>query len=231
MNGFNSSPTAPLYAAANYQSIVIPLIWSGALTQYNLVITVLSMFIMLVKALLLALHILYPIISVFVHALEVGLWAYSVYGQTSPDTLDPQHINNGPPWYITKSCSVAHDQSNVGFCKQAKASFYVAVFMLVIFSIHLIISIYSIFSPPPAESVEEEVIFPSEGKSHQEVERQWEMVPIPPTPGTTGGLKSPTTPRTRAFNNLEGGGPGGPGGPAPSSAWTIKREGLPWTQR
>jgi hypothetical protein len=29
LNGFNSDPSAPLYAAANYQSIKIPIIWSG----------------------------------------------------------------------------------------------------------------------------------------------------------------------------------------------------------
>jgi hypothetical protein len=29
LNGFNSSPTAQLYAAANYQKYKTPLIWSG----------------------------------------------------------------------------------------------------------------------------------------------------------------------------------------------------------
>lgn len=37
----------------------------------------------------------------------------------------------------------------------------------------------------------------------QEARHQpWEMLEAPKTPGTTGGLKSPTTPRTRAFNAL-----------------------------
>jgi len=30
------------------------------------------------------------------------------------------------------------------------------------------------------------------------------MMQVPPTPGTTGGLKSPTTPRTMAFQTLGG---------------------------
>ena len=30
------------------------------------------------------------------------------------------------------------------------------------------------------------------------------MMQVPPTPGTTGGLKSPTTPRTMAFQTLSG---------------------------
>jgi hypothetical protein len=29
LNGFNSSPDGPLYAAANYESFTIPIIWSG----------------------------------------------------------------------------------------------------------------------------------------------------------------------------------------------------------
>jgi len=46
------------------------------------------------------------------------------------------------------------------------------------------------------------------GKAPANREQQWEMMRIPDTPGTTGGLKSPVpvTPRTRAFNSLEGGG-------------------------
>lgn len=150
LNGFNSSPTAALYAAANHQSYKTPLIWSNlyvlpyaqkviealltymadSMTQFNLIITVLCMFIMLVKALLLYLHTLYPILSLAIHALETGLWAYSVYGQQTPDMSDPTTPQPGPAWYITKSCNVAFKKSNVGFCMQAKASFYVACVML-----------------------------------------------------------------------------------------------------
>ena len=37
----------------------------------------------------------------------------------------------------------------------------------------------------------------------QEARHQpWEMLEAPKTPGTAGGLKSPTTPRTKAFNIL-----------------------------
>jgi hypothetical protein len=75
-------------------------------------------------------RVLYPVLSIFIHGIEFGLYMYSVYGQTSHDTIDPDHINNGPPWYITKSCSVAVLPSDIGYCKQAKASFYVAVFMV-----------------------------------------------------------------------------------------------------
>ena len=46
-----------------------------------------------------------------------------------------------------------------------------------------------------------------DGKGKISDERQWEMVPIPETPGTSYGGSfplSPTTPRTRAFNALQG---------------------------
>lgn len=149
LNGFNSSPTAALYAAANHQKYTTPLIWSNlyvlllsyssgqlltvvvdSMTQFNLVITVLCMFIMLVKALLLYLHTLYPFLSLAAHGLEMGLWAYSVYGQQTPDMSDPANPQPGPAWYITKNCNVSFKKSNVGFCMQAKASFYVACVML-----------------------------------------------------------------------------------------------------
>lgn len=56
--------------------------------------------------------------------------------------------------------------------------------------------------------------------------REWEMVQIPPTPGTIGGMKSPVTPRTRAFNELEGGGE-----MATTGGWNLKRDDLPWSGR
>lgn len=35
-------------------------------------------------------------------------------------------------------------------------------------------------------------------------QHMWELQQLPRTPGTAGGLKSPMTPRTRAFNALDG---------------------------
>lgn len=55
----------------------------------------------------------------------------------------------------------------------------------------------------PEANPDDDMFSPIAG-SKEEEERQWEMVRIPDTPGTTGGLKSPMTPRTRAFNDLQG---------------------------
>ncbi len=88
------------------------------------------MFILLVKTFLFVLHMFIPLLSLAIHGLLVGLYTYSAYAQTAPDTIDPEHQSNGPPWYITKDCGVARDKSLVGYCQQAKASFFVTVFMM-----------------------------------------------------------------------------------------------------
>lgn len=61
----------------------------------------------------------------------------------------------------------------------------------------------------PEADPDADLISPTGNGKEPEEERQWEMVRIPETPGTTGGLKSPMSPispRTRAFNELDGGG-------------------------
>lgn len=75
-------------------------------------------------------HVLYPIVTFCIHLLKVGLFAFSVYGQTAPDTIDPEHKNHGPPWYIKYSCNVSYYKADIGYCMQAKALFYVIVLML-----------------------------------------------------------------------------------------------------
>jgi hypothetical protein len=91
---------------------------------------VLSMFIMLVKPVLFFMRALIPILSVLIHILLVVLYAYSTYGQSASDMTDKNHPQRGAPWYITKSCDVASDKKNIGYCKQAKASFAVTLCLL-----------------------------------------------------------------------------------------------------
>jgi hypothetical protein len=56
---------------------------------------------------------------------------------------------------------------------------------------------------PAVGADDEESIGEAKGK---EVDRQWEMVPVPATPGTPFGRMpmSPMTPRTKAFQTLDG---------------------------
>jgi len=152
-NGFNSDPREILYAMANYVPLPkIPFVWSqtyvlnslptslkegkqepiltpqSRLTDFNVAVSVLSMFVLLVKCSMFILHIWYPILSTVANLPIVVLWAVSVYGQMGPDHSDPQHPSN-IAWYIRKSCSYAAGPAH-GYCLQAKGAFAVSVFML-----------------------------------------------------------------------------------------------------
>jgi hypothetical protein len=59
--------------------------------------------------------------------------------------------------------------------------------------------------------------------AEEQWQHMWELQQLPRTPGTVGGMKSPMTPRTMAFNSL-GGEEAGHGGyysnvPAGGNAW------------
>jgi len=202
-NGFNSSPAQPIYDLVNGGQMHVPLVWSQFITQFNLTISLLTVFILLVKSIAVIMGVMYPGISLLVHGLELALWAVSVHGQSAPDTSDPEHPSYGAPWYITKPCSVAKLSQDVGYCEQAKASFFVALFLVIIFALHVMLSVHSIMFAPEGNPGDEESRAESKGK---QVDRQWEMVPVPSTPGTPFGRMpmSPMTPRTRAFGDLEG---------------------------
>lgn len=105
-----------------------------SMTQFNIVISVLSMFILLVKSAMFIMHGFLPILSVVVHALLVALYAVSVSNQSTPDlsNTDPKQVPNlqrHMPWYLSKGCSYATG-SNYGFCMQARASFGVTIVMM-----------------------------------------------------------------------------------------------------
>lgn len=92
-----------------------------------MVISVLITFLLLVKAVMFVLHLWLPILSFLVHTACAVMFAYSVHVQAMSDMSDPKHPQPGAPWYITKSCLVAHFKSNVHFCQQAKAAFAITI--------------------------------------------------------------------------------------------------------
>ena len=76
-----------------------------------------------------------------------------------------------------------------------------AMFLSALYTIYLLLTIISLYPNKSFRNSRSSKI--SDGESaHQ----PWEMMDAPRTPGTTGGLKSPTTPRTTAFNTLSGNG-------------------------
>jgi hypothetical protein len=100
-----------------------------------------------------------------------------------------------------------------------------------IFVIHAFLAIYSmLFAPMHPRSDDDERSI-SSGKarlSDMPPEREWEMVRIPETPGSVGAMKSPMTPRTKAFNDLDGG--YAASGGQQLSPWAMRRqEKMPWS--
>ena len=104
-----------------------------SLTYFNLVISVLSTFILLVKAIMFVMHIWYPLLGVISNAAITALWIVSAYGQAGPDRSDPKH-ESSVAWYIAKSCSYAEPTHNKGYCLQAKGAFAATVIMMYVTS-------------------------------------------------------------------------------------------------
>ena len=61
--------------------------------------------------------------------------------------------------------------------------------------------------------------YDNEMTAEEQWQHMWELQQLPRTPGTVGGMKSPMTPRTQAFNSLGGGGGGGVNGGVGGGGW------------
>jgi len=92
------------------------------------VISVLSTFILLVKAVMFVLHIWYPLLGTVTNATITVLWVVSIYGQAGPDHTNPTASSN-VAWYIMKSCNYAAPTGNVHYCLMAKGTFATTVVM------------------------------------------------------------------------------------------------------
>lgn len=96
-------------------------------TNFNVVIAILSVFILLCKIIMTVCGVFHPLLSLFAHSGLVAVWAVSIHNQAGPDMSDPAHPQPGAPWYITKSCGPPVKPSLIGYCKQAKAAFAVTI--------------------------------------------------------------------------------------------------------
>ncbi|CAK7197358.1 hypothetical protein SEUCBS139899_000003 [Sporothrix eucalyptigena] len=224
-NGFNSNPNMILYAYANHVPLpTVPFVWSQALTDLNVAISVLSLFVLLAKMIALIMHVFFPIFGLIMSISMVGLYTASVYGQAGPDYADaryPSHV----AWYIAKSCKYAAANNAVGDCYMAKGCFAATVLMLAVYLVNLGFAIWAML-PNKALDIEDET--ESDDDVPATVNKQWEMQgmrsPGLRSPGlrsprfgggggggggvlvsgaTANNMASPFTPRTAAFNTLD----------------------------
>jgi len=194
-NGFNSNPNMILYAYANHRPLpAVPFVWSQMITNFNVAISVISLFLLLTKMILSIMHVFYPIFGTFVALSLTTLYATSVYGQAGPDYADPRYPSP-VAWYIAKSCNYAANDGAVGSCQLAKGTFAVTCYMLFLYVVNLGFGIYSMWpNKNMADLLDDDD--DDNGKTSGATDKQWEMQPQTPR-GT------PFTPRTTAFQTLD----------------------------
>ncbi|KAH1904905.1 hypothetical protein KXV57_006204 [Aspergillus fumigatus] len=203
-NGFNSSPDEQLYAAANYRPYKVPTVWSEFITDYNLVIGVLSTFFLITKVPIHFLRLFYPPLSVIVHGGLVAVYIVSARYQAGPDMSDPAHPQPGAPWYITKKCTVAANKNNINYCRQSKALFAFTIIIIVLYFVEFVLSIHSCVLTPEerAERLEKAEEKRTWKEYEEAVLKSPAMIPMSPAYPPQG--MPAMTPRSLAFNRLGG---------------------------
>ncbi|MCJ1354562.1 MAG: hypothetical protein MMC33_004551 [Icmadophila ericetorum] len=207
-HGWNSDPIEILYAYANYLPIKVPTPWNQFITSFNVVFAVLSMFILLVKVFLYIMDLFWPLLALLVHALLIVLASVSIYNQAGSDYSDSAHPSR-VPWYLTKGCGPPVATNLHGYCLQAQGSFAVASCLLGLYTLYFCLAFMSCIPTkshpaPRNDQSSKQSDLESPGSSFTEEKWEMEMNRLPRTPGTSGGMKSPMTPRTMAFKTLDG---------------------------
>lgn len=191
-NRFNSNPAIILYAYANHRPLpTIPFVWSKDLTNFNVAISIISLFFLLAKMIGYIMKVYFPIIGTFVSTALVALYVTSVYGQMGPDYADPRYPSR-VAWYISKGCSYAKPFGLTKSCQMAQGTFAATVYLLFIYLICLGIAIWSMIPDKRIDQIMEEEDEEEFSKAH----KQWEMQPQTPR-------EVPFTPRTQAFHTLD----------------------------
>lgn len=203
-HGLNSSPAQILYAYANHRPLpTIPFVWTETLTELNVAVSVLSMFILLVKFILFVLNIWFPILGTIISAFTGALWITSMYGQMGPDFNDPKHPSQ-IAWYIRKSCDIARPSGNYHYCVLAKVTFADTTLMSIISLLYTALGIYSMVPSPKKSLTLENTIEGSRNisiaianRSQDNSGRELELTSL------SNPQNALITPRTLAFNTLD----------------------------
>ncbi|KAK4240870.1 hypothetical protein C8A03DRAFT_12863 [Achaetomium macrosporum] len=199
-NHLNSDPNMIIYAYANFRPLPkIPFVWSQTLTDFNVAISIVSLFILLAKMIATIMKVFYPIFGVIIGLSLTALYATSIGGQAGPDYADPRYPSP-VPWYIRMGCDIAKPYGAVKSCYLAKGAFAVTVFML---TVYVCQSAFAIWAMLPNKELDmeddsdDEDYGPSQKDKAKGVAVSVEMQPTPPA------QQVPFTPRTQAFRTLD----------------------------
>lgn len=105
------------------------------LTNFNVAISVLSLFVLVAKLIGFIMRVWTPIVGLIFSLAMSALYTVSVYGQMGPDYYDP--LRPSPiAWYIRMGCWPAEGFANdaVRSCQLAKGTFAVTVIQLYVLS-------------------------------------------------------------------------------------------------
>ncbi|KAK0384013.1 hypothetical protein NLU13_8102 [Sarocladium strictum] len=193
-NKLNSNPNMILYAYANHRPQPhIPFVWSQTLTNFNVAISVISLFFLLSRLICFIMKIWVPLVALIVQLSLVALYLTSTVGQIGPDHADKRYPAYAA-WYFRKGCGLAKPYGKYKNCQIAQGSLAITLYMLTIYRNNQI------------EDPDDE-----DRDSLQEVSVGYDSSgPIKPrivemrslhTPGFAA-VDSPFTPRTTAFHTL-----------------------------
>ncbi|KAL2184640.1 hypothetical protein L209DRAFT_745560 [Thermothelomyces heterothallicus CBS 203.75] len=208
-NKQNSNPNMILYAYANYQPLpTVPFVWSKTLTNYNVAISVLSLFILLAKMIATIMKVFYPIFGTIISLVLVVLYTVSIYGQAGPDYADPRYPSP-TPWHLRIGCSLAEPYGAAKTCRMVQATLGVTVYLLTVYLCQLGFAIWAMLPnkeldmyDSDAEDDDDDGHHPAKAKNKAAAS----VVRLQPAPAPAPAPASdttPFTPRTQAFHALE----------------------------
>lgn len=99
------------------------------LTNFNVAISIVSLFFLLAKLIAFIMKIYYPVFAIFVNTSLAALYVVSVYGQVGPDYADSRYPAPAA-WYFRKGCDLARPYGKYKSCQIAQASLGVTLLML-----------------------------------------------------------------------------------------------------
>lgn len=148
----NSNPAVVIFAMVNNQDPPkIPFVWSEASRNYNVAISILSLFVLLVKMIAIIMKVYYPLFGTIVGLSLTVVYAIGIYGQAGPDYLDDRYPSPSP-WYLRKSCELGRRFGKYDECIMARGALACTVFLL---TVYLLQTAFAIWAMIPDKKLDE----------------------------------------------------------------------------